>query len=203
MAGEEYGKLNFEPIRAILAVITVALLFIVDTQIYWTCFILTIIIIWMDGLDGYVARKLNETSKLGAVIDIIGDRIVENLYWIAFLALGWIPLWIPLVVIIRSTLTDGLRSVAMEQGYAAFGSSTMMQSKIGKFLVASNFSRGGYAVFKAIAFALLIAAHVPSAYPYQNVISLIAYASVYITVFFCVVRGLPVIIESKRFFQAK
>ena len=31
----------------------------------------------MDGLDGYVARKFNETSKLGAVLDIMGDRIAE------------------------------------------------------------------------------------------------------------------------------
>ncbi|MDD3012849.1 MAG: CDP-alcohol phosphatidyltransferase family protein [Candidatus Gastranaerophilales bacterium] len=189
--------------RAILAIIVISILFIKNPTVYWTAFILTIVVIWMDGLDGYVARKFNECSKFGAVLDIIGDRIVENVYWIAFLALGWLPVWIPLVVVVRGLVTDGLRSVALEQGFTAFGSSTMMESKIGKFIVASNFSRFSYAFFKAVAFALLIAAHVPQEYPYHNIISSIAYASAYIAVFFCIVRGLPVIIESKRFFPSK
>jgi CDP-diacylglycerol--glycerol-3-phosphate 3-phosphatidyltransferase len=189
--------------RSILAVIVISMLFIQTQAVYWTAFILTIIVIWMDGLDGYIARKFNESSKFGAVLDIIGDRIVENVYWIAFLALGWLPVWIPLVVVIRGLVTDGLRSVALEQGYTAFGSSTMMESKIGKFIVASNFSRFSYAFFKAVAFALLIAAHTPVEYPYKNIVSLIAYTSAYIAVFFCVVRGIPVVIESKRFFPSK
>jgi len=190
--------------RMFLAAVVVALLFVTSSSVYWLCFFLTIIVIWFDGLDGYIARKFNETSKFGAVLDIIGDRFVETIYWVAFLALGWIPLWMPLTVILRGQITDGLRSVALEEGYTAFGSSTMMQSKIGRFIVASNFSRGSYAVFKAIAFTLMIAAHVPfQEYPYKDVVNIIAYASVYITVFFCVVRGLPVIIESKRFFKGK
>ncbi|EKE04687.1 MAG: hypothetical protein ACD_20C00022G0012 [uncultured bacterium] len=190
-------------IRAILVLIVAGLLFIETASIYWTCFALTVIIIWMDGLDGYIARKFNESSKLGAVLDILGDRIVENVYWITFLALGWIPLWIPLVIVIRVIITDGLRSVALSEGYTAFGESTMMKSGLGRFLVASNFSRGSYAIFKAIAFALLIAAHVPQAYAYQDIVSIIAYVSVYITVIFAVLRGLPVIIESKQFFSEK
>jgi CDP-diacylglycerol--glycerol-3-phosphate 3-phosphatidyltransferase len=189
--------------RAILAIFVIGILFVQSQTVYITAFILTIIVIWMDGLDGYVARKFNESSKFGAVLDIIGDRVVENVYWISFLALGWLPVWVPLIVSIRGMVTDGLRSVAMEQGYTAFGSSTMMTSKIGKFIVASNFSRFSYAIFKAIAFALLIAAHMPETYKYQDIISTIAYTSVYISVFFCVVRGIPVLIESKRFFPSK
>jgi len=188
-------------LRAVLAFITVGLLFIFKAKAYWAAFVLTIIVIWMDGLDGYVARKLNECSKFGAVLDILGDRIVESSYWIVFSSLGWLPVWVPLIVVARGIITDGLRSVALEQGYTAFGSSTMMQSKLGKFIVASNFSRFSYALFKAFAFALLIAAHVPNAnYPFKDVIAQIAYACAYFSVFFCVIRGLPVIIESKRFF---
>lgn len=185
--------------RVILAFIAVGLLFIDSTKVYWTAFVLTIIVIWMDGLDGYVARKFNETSKFGALLDILSDRIVENTYWITFAVLGWLPLWVPLVVLTRGIITDGLRSLALEQGYTAFGSTTMMQSKLGKFIVASNFSRFSYAVFKAVAFALLVAAHVPAEYAFKSLISQIAYISAYASVFFCVVRGLPVILEGKRF----
>lgn len=190
-------------LRSILAFVVIAMLFHVSKNIYIAAFILTIIVIWMDGLDGFFARLLNESSKFGALLDILGDRIVENAYWISFAVLGWIPLWIPLVVMSRGIVTDGLRSIALEQGYTAFGSSTMMQSKIGKFIVASNFCRFSYAVFKAIAFAFLILANIPGEYQGKEIIHLIAYTSAYSAVFFCVLRGIPVIIESKRFFPSK
>lgn len=182
-------------LRTLLAFVVVGILFIENNTIYWTAFILTILVIWMDGLDGYIARKFNETSKFGAVLDILSDRIVENVYWVSFAVLGWLPLWIPLVVLTRGIITDSLRGLAMEEGYTAFGENTMMQSKIGKFIVASNFSRFSYAVTKALAFTLLIAAQV------KPFIAPIAYACTYIAVFFCVIRGLPVIIESKRFLE--
>jgi len=190
-------------LRVILCFVVVGMLFKKEDSVYIAAFILTIIVIWMDGLDGYVARKFNETSKFGAVLDILGDRIVENVYWVTFAFLGWLPLWVPLVVLTRGIITDGLRSLALEQGYTAFGKTTMMESKIGKFLVASNFSRFSYAVFKAIAFALLILAHLPSDFAYKPVISLIAYISAYASVFFCIARGIPVMLESKRFFSGK
>jgi len=187
--------------RIILAIITVCMLFFQTPPVYIAAFILTVIVIWFDGLDGYVARKFNETSRFGAVLDILGDRIVENIYWITFCALGFIPAWIPIVVVTRGILTDGVRSLAFEKGYTAFGSTTMMQSKVGRFIVASNFVRFTYAVCKAMAFALLIAAKIPLEYQYKDVVELIAYICVYVSVFFCVVRGLPVLIESGRFFK--
>ncbi|MDD3419475.1 MAG: CDP-alcohol phosphatidyltransferase family protein [Candidatus Gastranaerophilales bacterium] len=190
-------------LRSLLSFVAIAMLFYTSDKVYVAAFVLTIIVIWMDGLDGFFARLLNESSKFGAVLDILGDRIVENVYWISFLALGWIPLWIPLVIVSRGIITDGLRSIALEQGYTAFGSSTMMQSKIGKFIVASNFCRFSYAVFKAIAFAFLILANMQGEYQGKEIVNIIAYSSAYIAVFFCVVRGIPVIIESKRFFPSK
>ncbi len=187
--------------RTILSFLAVGILFIKTDMVYITAFILTILLMWMDGLDGYVARKFNETSKFGALLDILSDRIVENVYWIVFAALGWLPVWVPLVVMTRGVITDGLRSLALEQGYTAFGESTMMQNKVGKFIVASNFSRFSYAVFKAVAFALLIIANIPADYELKPVVTSVAYFSAYASVFFCVVRGLPVVIESKRFLK--
>ncbi|MBO5947701.1 CDP-alcohol phosphatidyltransferase family protein [bacterium] len=187
-------------IRVLLSFIVVALLLCNTEASFIGAFWLTAIVIWFDGLDGYVARKFNEASKFGAMLDILCDRIVECIYWIVFASLGWISLWIPIIVVTRGLITDGLRSLAMEQGYTAFGSSTMMQSKIGKFIVASNFCRFTYAVTKALAFAFLILAKVPEGLNgISEMISPWAYACAYIAVVFCVVRGIPVVIESKRF----
>lgn len=187
--------------RIFLALITVGLLFIHTTPVYIAAFFLTAIVIWFDGLDGFVARLLNESSRFGAMLDILGDRIVENVYWIAFCALGFVPVWIPLIVVTRGLLTDGVRSLAFEKGYTAFGTTTMQQNPIAKFIVASNFVRFSYAVCKAFAFALLIAAYIPAEYKGKEIITIIAYACVYISVFLCVLRGIPVLLESKRFFK--
>ncbi|HEX2718762.1 MAG TPA: CDP-alcohol phosphatidyltransferase family protein [Gemmatimonadaceae bacterium] len=44
-------------------------------QVYLAAVGLTIALIWMDALDGYVARKRQECTKFGAVADILGDRV--------------------------------------------------------------------------------------------------------------------------------
>lgn len=200
---EDIKMANFiTMIRVFFSFIVVLLLMCKTQSCYIAAFILTAIVIWFDGLDGYIARKFNEASKFGAMLDILCDRIVECIYWIVFAALGWISLWIPIIVVTRGLITDGLRSLAMEQGYTAFGSSTMMQSKIGKFIVASNFCRFTYAVTKAFAFALLILANVPGGLNgASNAIAPYAYGCAYIAVLFCVVRGIPVILESDRFIK--
>ncbi len=190
--------------RIILAFIALGLLYIKTPSAYIVAFILTGIVIWFDGLDGFVARKFKEASRIGALLDILGDRIVECAYWVVFSVLGWIPVFIPLIVIARGFITDGIRSLAFEKGYTAFGNTTMMKSKIGKFLVASNYSRGSYAVAKAFAFVLMIVAYVPdSIIPYQNIILKFALVCVYVSVIFCVLRGVPVVIEGMRFFLNK
>ena len=187
--------------RIFLAFIALGLLYFNSPAAYIAAFILTGIVIWFDGLDGYLARKLNEASRIGALLDILGDRIVECAYWVIFACLGWVWAIVPLIVLTRGFITDGIRSLAFEKGYTAFGSTTMMESKLGRFIVASNFSRGSYAVAKAFAFVLMIVAYTPGGIiPYQNVILNVALACVWISVIFCVLRGLPVIIEGMRFF---
>ncbi len=186
--------------RVFLSFIVVGLLIYGSPAAFWSAFFLTVIVIWFDGLDGYVARKFNQASKFGAMLDILCDRIVECIYWITFACLGWLPMIFPLIVVTRGLITDGLRSLAMEQGYTAFGASTMMQSKLGKFIVASNFCRFTYAVTKAFAFAFLILANFPIKQEgYTNRFEFFAYACAYIALVFCVIRGIPVVIESKRF----
>lgn len=189
--------------RIFLAFIVVALLFINTAQTTLAALITTIFVMWFDGLDGYVARKFNETSKLGAVLDIMGDRIVENVFWVTFCSLGWLNVAVPIIVLTRGIITDSLRSLALAQGFTAFGEKTMMQGKIAKFIVASNFSRFTYALCKAIAFLFLIAGSLAFDYTNKEVVFNVGVICAYISVIFCVLRGLPVIFESKRFFEEK
>lgn len=188
--------------RIFFVFIVVGLLFCTNCKYsYIAALILTGILMWFDGLDGFVARKFNISSKLGALLDIMGDRIVENVFWITFCALGWINVSIPIIVLTRGIITDSIRTLAFEKGYTAFGSTTMMQGKIAKFIVASNFSRFTYAICKAVAFFFLIAGNYPGTYPSKGLMLQIGIVCAVVSTVFCVVRGLPVIVESKRFFE--
>ena len=202
-------------LRMILAVLAIEFLFSGNPSLCITSVFLTLFVIVLDGLDGIVARALNEQSKFGSVFDILGDRVVENLYWIAFAVIGWVGVWVPMVVVTRGILTDGLRSIALSQGYTAFGSSTMMQNKFCHFLTASRFSRAIYGVAKTLVFLMLIIAYCPNLeyYDAMSIESFMYFSSiqpyliktadilVYITVGMCIVRGLPVLFESKRFIE--
>ena len=190
--------------RILLAFIAMGLLFIGEKNApsyAHISFVITVFVMWFDGLDGYIARKFNESSKLGAVLDIMGDRIVENIYWLVFCAMGWINVIVPLTVLTRGIITDSLRSLALEKGFTPFGEKTMMRGKIAKFIVASNFSRFTYAVCKAAAFLFILIGHSVFDYPYKNFILQTGMICTYIAVIFCVLRGLPVIFESKRFLK--
>lgn len=185
-------------VRVLLALGTVYMLWLPGDQVRITSAVLTAIVIWGDGLDGYFARKLKQTTKLGAVLDIAGDRTVEMMYWIAFAVLNWIPVWVPLLYLVRGTFVDALRSEALALGQTPFGEKTMMVGHIGKFLVASNFSRFTYAVVKAAAFCLVIVAQVSTLR--TTMLPDLAMFLVYASAAFCLIRGLPVIVEARRLF---
>ena len=202
-------------LRMILAVLAIEFLFTGRPDLAISAVFITLFVIVLDGLDGIVARALNEQSKFGSVFDILGDRVVENLYWIAFAIIGWVGAWVPMVVVARGILTDGLRSIALSQGYTAFGSETMMKNKFCHFLTASRFSRATYGVAKTLVFLMLIIAYIPNLEyydamsidsfllfsKYQPTLILIADILVYITVGMCIIRGLPVLFESKRYIE--
>jgi len=189
-------------LRTLLSFAVVAMLHVRTKWMYVAAFVLTVTLIWMDGLDGYVARRRNEVSRLGAVVDILADRVVETSFWIAFAKFGWVPLWVAILVSARGILVDGIRALAFERGMTAFGSTTMMRSRLGRLLVSSRLSRNLYGAAKALAFSLLILAFAPGLF--RNIgpiVTWLAYASVYVTVVMCVVRGLPVIVEARRLVQ--
>lgn len=189
--------------RVFVAYIAIAMLYMQTTWAYLIAFILTIIAFAMDGLDGYLARKLNQSSEWGSVLDILGDRIVEVSYWTAFAVLGWINILFPLVCVARAFTTDGIRSVALSQGMTAFGDKSMQSTKWGKFICASRFMRISYAVAKVLAFLLLIAVNTPGLELWEGTqtLHIITMVFAWAAIIFCVVRAIPVVVESPKLFN--
>jgi CDP-diacylglycerol--glycerol-3-phosphate 3-phosphatidyltransferase len=167
-----------------------------DNVILTAAFWLTWLIIAMDGLDGIVARKLNLSSDFGAFFDIACDRITELVYIALFVTLKWIPFWVLAIFIIRGILVDGIRAMAGKEGKTAFGEKSMMQSQLGYFLTSSRFMRGSYGIIKAFAFSLMFLAK--GAYSQFLGIEMFL---IYLMTFYCVIRGVPVLIEGRRYFS--
>ena len=162
---------------------------------------LLIILILMDMADGMVARKRQEVSLLGSVLDIMADRSVELVMWVVFAHLRLIPVAIPIIFVLRGTIVDALRSVHVSSGTAPFKA---MKSKLGKFLVGSPWMRSPYGVAKAFAFAGLALTHALAAYAQLGQVSeqLVHQSQIasnvvsWIATLYCLVRGIPVIIEA-------
>ncbi len=113
------------------------------------------IAILLDGLDGWVARRYNETSPLGAAFDIAGDRIAENVLWVVYAHLGLIPVWVPLLMLTRGFLVDSLRAISYGEGKTPFGKDNMMRSPLTEWLTAGRPMRLLYGWAKLLAFVFL------------------------------------------------
>lgn len=189
--------------RIFIAFVAIGLLFIPTTCAYVWALVLTIIAFAMDGVDGYIARKYNQSSELGSVLDIMGDRIVEASFWIVFAVMGLLPLWFPIVCVTRAFTTDSIRSVALSKGMTAFGDKSMQSTAWGKFICSSKFMRISYAVAKVMAFMLLIVVNTPGMELWNGTpaLHMITMSLAWIAIIFCVVRAIPVVVESPKLFK--
>jgi CDP-diacylglycerol---glycerol-3-phosphate 3-phosphatidyltransferase len=170
---------------------------------------LTIAAIALDGLDGYLARTRGTATPLGAQLDILGDRIVENLFFTFFAVSGLVSLWVPVLFFVRGTLTDFVRGLAAKAGRSGFGGGGMIETWWGRGLVASPGSRSAYAALKCICFCslgLLVAlGHAPVEWLDKAArlrLAALGQGLVAATVVFCVLRAIPVLWEGKKYCSA-
>jgi cardiolipin synthase (CMP-forming) len=72
-----------------------------------------------DYLDGYLARRLNQTSQLGAVLDPVADRLYILSTVIGLGVGGIIPWWVAVLLPLRDLLLWGLVPFLRTRGYSA------------------------------------------------------------------------------------
>lgn len=53
-----------------------------------------------DWIDGFVARKLNQTSQLGRILDPLADRVALVAVVITMVIVGFLPLWLLLLLVV-------------------------------------------------------------------------------------------------------
>ena len=171
---------------------------------------LTVAAIALDALDGHIARKKRMATPVGAQLDILGDRMIENVYFTYFAVMGMVSLWVPILFFARGAVTDFLRGLAMKAGHSGWGANAMLQTWWGRALVGSRWSRGLYAAMKCLCFCYLgfelalrrgpVALFGELTADAQVIIRMGAQTLTGITAAFCLVRGLPVLVEGWKYF---
>src|ERR1700676_2562391 len=120
-----------------------------------TAVALTMASIALDALDGHIARRRNLATPVGAQLDILGDRMIENVYFTYFAVVGMVSLWLPVFFFARGATTDFLRTLALHAGHSGWSANAVLQTWWGRTLVASRWSRGLYAAMKCLCFCYL------------------------------------------------
>src|SRR6266568_3981190 len=79
-----------------------------------------------DILDGYLARKRQQVTTLGIILDPIADKILTSSAFICLVGLRLVPAWMVVVIVVREFAISGLRGIASAEGF------TIEPSRLGK-----------------------------------------------------------------------
>lgn len=77
--------------------------FLLNNQRF-AAFVIMLVSLFSDAIDGYLARKLHQESEAGKFLDPICDKISLTVILITLLIINSIPLWGVIIVVARDTL---------------------------------------------------------------------------------------------------
>ena len=69
-----------------------------------------------DFLDGYLARKNNQVTDLGKMLDAIADKVLVNPVLIVLAANSFIPTIVPVIYVTRDIVVDAIKMQAASKG---------------------------------------------------------------------------------------
>jgi CDP-diacylglycerol--glycerol-3-phosphate 3-phosphatidyltransferase len=92
-----------------------------------------------DYFDGFFARRRNQVTRLGILLDPIADKLLTTAAFIALVELDAVPAWMVMIIIGREFAVTGLRNVAAGRGVlipaSALGKGKMVSQVVAIFLL--------------------------------------------------------------------
>lgn len=82
----------------------------------WVAMWIFVVASLTDWVDGYLARKLNQVTELGKLMDPLVDKVLVTGALVALAARGIVPAWSVTAVLFREFLVTGLRAVEAARG---------------------------------------------------------------------------------------
>src|SRR5215212_8314217 len=119
-----------------------------------------------DGLDGYIARRRQDVTTFGKLMDPLADKLLIVAALISLVSLNRLAAWVAMVIIAREMAVTGLRGLAAERGIVIAASGlgklkTVLQIAAVIALIAVNPSPAwvDVLVYAAVAVTLISGAH--------------------------------------------
>lgn len=103
-------------LRLFLVFVFMAFLFMPGLVNKIIAFLVFCIASFTDLLDGWLARKRNEVTDLGKLLDPIADKVLVLAAFLSFVEMHLIWAWMVVIIIIRELLITGLRILAITRG---------------------------------------------------------------------------------------
>ncbi len=99
-----------------LAVPVVVVLFAWDfpNHAYWATLVFALAMA-TDQVDGWLARRWNQTSAFGSLLDPIADKVLVMAALVMLVGEGIVPAWMVAAIVAREIAVSGLRLAAMER----------------------------------------------------------------------------------------
>lgn len=69
-----------------------------------------------DYLDGYFARRRNEVTRLGILLDPLADKLLTAAAFLSLVEMGVVPAWVVMIILARELAVTGLRNLAAGRG---------------------------------------------------------------------------------------
>jgi CDP-diacylglycerol--glycerol-3-phosphate 3-phosphatidyltransferase len=98
------------------AVPVVVVLFAWDfpNHAYWATLVFALAMA-TDQVDGWLARRWNQTSAFGSLLDPIADKVLVMAALVMLVGEGIVPAWMVAAIVAREIAVSGLRLAAMER----------------------------------------------------------------------------------------
>ena len=101
--------------RIILAGIFILLLFVRGVGAKFFCLAVFLTACITDYYDGLIARRKNNITEFGTLMDPIADKILILGAFLAFVEMKIIPAWMVMVIIARELVITGIRIIALSR----------------------------------------------------------------------------------------
>lgn len=101
-----------------------------------------------DILDGYLARRWNLQSVMGAFLDPLADKLMVVTTLVMLIPHGWVPAWAVVVLESRELAISSLRTIAVSEGMV------IPAGSLGKFKTAYQSTAIGFLLWNYETFGI-------------------------------------------------
>lgn len=99
----------------LVPLLVVVLLTRIEGHVYFGTGIFLVAVL-TDYLDGFFARRRNEVTRLGILLDPLADKLLTAAAFLSLVEMGLVPAWAVMIILARELAVTGLRNVAAGRG---------------------------------------------------------------------------------------